>query len=185
MSTSADAPDPADSSRGEVAPARLRGLPTRLLTHTAMHAERLVNEGLARVDARKWHYAVLAALEESGPASQAVLSRRAGLFHSDLVGVINELVDRSYVDRTPDAADRRRNVITITQQGRRHLRRLDKVLGAVQDELLASLTAPEREQLTGILTRLLDQLHATSGHRMDDHAGTGKALRPRGPSRPV
>jgi DNA-binding MarR family transcriptional regulator len=147
-----------------------------------MHADRLVNEALTSVDARKWHYAVLAALEESGPASQALLSRRAGLYHSDLVGILNELADRGFVDRTPDAADRRRNVVTITQQGRRQLRRLDKVLAAVQDELLASLTASERQQLTGILTRLLDQLHETSVDRMDDHAGTGS--RPAAPATP-
>ncbi|WP_327088921.1 hypothetical protein OIE66_42575 [Nonomuraea sp. NBC_01738] len=38
-------------------------------------SDRLVNEGLARVDARKWHYAVLASLQEHGPGSQATLSR--------------------------------------------------------------------------------------------------------------
>jgi hypothetical protein len=48
------------------------------------NAERLVNEGLAGADARKWHYAVRVALQESGPASQATLSRRAGIYRSDL-----------------------------------------------------------------------------------------------------
>jgi hypothetical protein len=52
-------------------PARLRRLPSRLLTQTAMHADRLANQGLATADARKWHYAVLASLQEFGPASQA------------------------------------------------------------------------------------------------------------------
>jgi DNA-binding MarR family transcriptional regulator len=155
METSADMPEAVDSA-GEVTPSRLRGLPSRLLGHTAVYADRLVSDRLAAVDARRWHYAVLASLQEAGPASQALLSRRAGLYHSDLVGVINELADRGYVDRTPDAADRRRNVVTITAQGRRQLRRLDKVVASVQDELLAPLTAPERDQLTGLLTRLLD-----------------------------
>jgi DNA-binding MarR family transcriptional regulator len=121
-----------------------------------MHADRLVNEGLAGVDARKWHYAVLVALQDSGPASQATLSRRAGLYRSDLVAVINELAERGYVERAPDPADRRRNVITITQQGRRQLRRLDKLLGTIQDDLLAPLSQTERDQLSRILTRLLD-----------------------------
>jgi hypothetical protein len=69
----------------------------RLLSHTAIYAERLVNEGLAGAAARKWHYAVLVALQESGPASQATLSRRAGIYRSDLVAVINELADRGHV----------------------------------------------------------------------------------------
>jgi MarR family transcriptional regulator, lower aerobic nicotinate degradation pathway regulator len=145
----------AGSRDDEATPARLRSLPSRLLTHTAMHADRLVNEGLARMDARKWHYAVLVALQR-GPASQATLSRRAGIYHSDMVAVINELADRGYVERAPDPADRRRNIITITPQGRRHLRRLDRRLAAIQDDLLAPLTQAERDELTRLLTRLLD-----------------------------
>jgi DNA-binding MarR family transcriptional regulator len=124
---------------------QLRSLPSRLLAHAAIYADRLVNEGLAGTDARKWHYAVLVALQESGPASQATLSRRTGIYRSDLVAVINELADRGHVERAPDPADRRRNVITITPQGRRHLRRLDKLLAAIQDDLLAPLTQPERD----------------------------------------
>ena len=50
---------------------RLRRRPTRLLSLAAIHSDRQVNEALARADARKWHYAVLATLDEAGPASQA------------------------------------------------------------------------------------------------------------------
>lgn len=161
------AADPTDGTGDAAPPARLRRLPSRLLTHTAMYAERLVNEELAGADARKWHYAVLAALQEAGPASQATLSRRAGLYRSDLVAVINELAERGYVERAPDPADRRRNVVTITAPGRRQLRRLDALLAAVQDDLLAPLGPAEREQLTGLLTRLLDH-HAGRAHRRAD-----------------
>jgi MarR family transcriptional regulator, lower aerobic nicotinate degradation pathway regulator len=135
--------------------ARLRSLPSRLLTHTAMHAERLVNERLAAADARRWHFAVLVALQ-SGPESQATLSRRTGIYRSDMVAVINELADRGHVERAADPTDRRRNVITITKQGRRHLRRLDKLVAAIQDDLLAPLSQHERHELTRILTCLLD-----------------------------
>lgn len=141
-------------------PAPLRELPSRLLSLTALTADRLVNEGLAGLDARKWHYAALATLRESGPASQAALSRRTGIYRSDLVAVINELAGRGLVERAPDPDDRRRNVITMTARGRAHLRRLDALLAQVQDELLAPLSGPEREQLTGLLARLLDHHHA-------------------------
>ena len=120
-----------------------------------------MTEGLAQVDARRWHYAVLASLQGYGPASQATLSGRTGIYRSDMVGVLNELADRGHVERAPDPTDRRRNVITITEQGHRHLRRLDKLLSTIQDELLAPLTQPERDQLIRLLTRLLDH-----------HAGT-------------
>jgi DNA-binding MarR family transcriptional regulator len=144
-------------------PAPLRVLPSRILSLVAMHADRLVSEGLARMDARKWHYAALVALRESGPASQAELSRRTGVYRSDLVAVLNELAERGLVERTPDPGDRRRNVITITSQGRQHLRRLDKLISELQEDLLAPLTQPEREQLTGLLVRLLSHHSGRGG----------------------
>lgn len=137
-------------------PARLRGLPSRLLSMAAAHADRLITAGLAEQDARKWHYAVLVALNESGPASQATLSRRTGIYRSDLVAVINELAERDLVERAPDPDDRRRNVITLTGRGRAHLERLDEVLETLQDDLLAPLAPQERATLAALLTRLVD-----------------------------
>ncbi|NIH79797.1 MarR family winged helix-turn-helix transcriptional regulator [Amycolatopsis viridis] len=135
---------------------RLRTLPSWMLSQTAQYAHRLVSEGLSEVGARGYHYRLLTALEESGPASQAALGRRSAIHLSDLVATITELADQGLVSREPDPADRRRNVITITPAGRRQLKRLEKRIARVQDELLAPLTAAERDQLTTLLTRLLD-----------------------------
>ena len=73
----------------------------------------------------------------------------------------NKLAGRGLVQRTLDAADRRRNIITITPAGGEHLRRLDALLADVQDELLAALSRPERKLLTRLLARILE--HHTSG----------------------
>ncbi|MFE6027603.1 MarR family winged helix-turn-helix transcriptional regulator [Streptomyces niveus] len=135
---------------------RLRQRASRLLSQVATRSDRLINEGLAQADARKWHYAVLASLQDFGPASQAALSKRTGIYRSDMVGVLNELAQRQLVERAPDPDDQRRNVITISTAGRRQLRRLDKVLDALHDELLAPLDPAERDQLVRLLTRLLD-----------------------------
>lgn len=135
---------------------RLRQRASRLLSQVATRSDRLINEGLAQADARKWHYAVLASLQDFGPASQAALSKRTGIYRSDMVGVLNELAMRQLVERAPDPDDQRRNVITISTAGRRQLRRLDRVLDVLHDELLAPLDAAERDQLVSLLTRLLD-----------------------------
>ncbi|MBW1596625.1 MarR family winged helix-turn-helix transcriptional regulator [Streptomyces sp. JJ38] len=149
-------PDTAHAEDGQPTAARLRKLPTRLMSLAAIQSDRLVNEALARADARKWHYAVLATLGEFGAVSQAELSSRTGIYRSDMVAVVNELAERRLLERSPDPADRRRNVITITRQGRARLRRLDELLTAAEDAVFAPLTAPEREQLTRLLTRLVD-----------------------------
>ena len=141
---------------GMKTPDRLRRRASRLLSQLTAQSDRLVTEGLAKADARRWHYAVLASLQEYGPGSQATLSRRTGIYRSDMVGVLNELAERGLVERAPDPGDRRRNVITITSQGRRHLRRLDKILDDLHEELLAPLLPAERDQFVQLLTRLLD-----------------------------
>jgi DNA-binding MarR family transcriptional regulator len=138
------------------APARLKGMPTWLLNQAAVQASRLVSDGLGAADARRYHYSMLAALDEFGPASQATLGRRCGIDRSDMVAMVDELADRELVERAQDPADRRRNIITITPAGIRQLQRLDELLTQIQDDVLAPLSTAERAQLAQLLTRVLD-----------------------------
>lgn len=140
-------------------PERLRALPSRLLNLAAGYAQRAVGERLATLDSRKWHYATLAALEEFGPASQSGLSDRTGIYRSDLVATINDLTARGFVVRAPDPDDRRRNAITLTSEGRRHLQRLDTLIADAEAELLAPLSDADRAELTRIL-RLIVAHHS-------------------------
>ena len=135
---------------------RLTGTPSWLMTQTATHAGRLASERLAAAGARGYHYRLLAALEEFGPASQAALGRRGRIDRSDVVATLNELADGGLIERAMDPEDRRRNVVTITPAGAEQLWRLDGVLAGVQDELLAPLSADERGRLIWLLGRILD-----------------------------
>jgi DNA-binding MarR family transcriptional regulator len=132
-------------------PERLRALPSRMLGLAAVYAQRLVGDRLATLDSRKWHYATLAALEEFGPDSQSGLSDRTGIYRSDLVATINDLTTRGFVVRAPDPADGRRNAITLTDEGRRHLKRLDVLIADAEAEFLAPLSEADRAELTRIL----------------------------------
>lgn len=144
------------------APGRLRRMPSWLISQTAVWAGRLVNDGLGAQRTRRTHYSVLAALDEFGPASQASLSRRCGIYRSDLVALVNEMTELGWLRRAPDPDDRRRNVITLTPHGGRYLRRLDRMLAGIQDNLLAALTPNERVQLVRLLTRVLEHHVAPS-----------------------
>src|SRR5215472_1377880 len=133
------------------APERLRARPSRLLNLAAGYAQREVADRLATLDSRKWHYATLAALEEFGPDSQSGLSDRTGIYRSDLVATINDLTARGLVVRALDPADRRRNAITLTDQGRRHLKQLDVLIADAEAEFLAPLSESDRAELIRIL----------------------------------
>ena len=140
----------------DATPALLNEKPSWLISQISAHAHRLLTKRLATAGARGYHFRLLAALEEFGPASQARLGGRAGLDRSDVVAALNDLAARGLVERTPDPADRRRNIVTITPAGRAHLRRLDRLLAGVQDELLAPLSPAERAELVRLLTRILE-----------------------------
>jgi MarR family transcriptional regulator, lower aerobic nicotinate degradation pathway regulator len=137
-------------------PERLRHAASWLINQASAHSHRLLADGFAAAGARGYHYRLLATLEEFGPASQADLGRRAGIDRSDVVAALNEMAGKRLVERAPDPADRRRNIITLTPAGRRHLHELDRVLAAIQDELLAPLSSSERARLTELLTRVTD-----------------------------
>ena len=137
-------------------PAVLTQKPTWLISEVSRVAHRLLTDTLATVGSRGYHYRLLAALQEFGPASQASLGRHTGMDRSDVVACVNELASRGLVNRSPDPADRRRNVITITEAGATHLRRLEELLAGVQNELAAPLSPADRHQLVRLLTQILD-----------------------------
>ncbi|MGW0658251.1 MarR family winged helix-turn-helix transcriptional regulator [Streptodolium elevatio] len=136
-------------------PRRLTAKPSWLINQLSVHSRRLVSDAFAAAGARGYHYRLLAALHESGPASQAELGRRGRVDRSDVVAAINELAAQGYVERTPDPDHGRRNRITLTPEGARRLRDMDDVLDQVQDDLLGPLSAGDREALTRLLGRVL------------------------------
>jgi DNA-binding MarR family transcriptional regulator len=147
--------EPAQLPWVEDAPARLRGKPGWLISKTSVLARRLVVDAMTAVGGRAYHFALLAALEEFGPASQIALGQRCGIDRSDTHAMLTELADQGLVTRAPDPADKRRNVITMTPAGARRLEELDAALAAVQDDLLRPLSPAERDQLTELLTRVI------------------------------
>ena len=92
----------------DAAPSRLLSKPTWLIGQVSVHAHRLLTEALAGAGARGYHYRLLAALDEFGPASQATLGRRTEMDRSDVVAALNELAAQGFVERTADPDDRRR-----------------------------------------------------------------------------
>jgi DNA-binding MarR family transcriptional regulator len=138
-------------------PARLYSRATWLLGQTANQGHRLIGERMhaASVPSRSY-YALLAALAETGPTSQADLGRRTGLDRSDVTAAVTDLEERGCLERAPDPGDRRRNLVRITEGGLRFLGELDAELDAAQEELLAPLSPSERKTLIDMLARLVD-----------------------------
>ncbi|MEU2787965.1 MarR family winged helix-turn-helix transcriptional regulator [Streptomyces sp. NPDC007100] len=138
------------------APARIRALPSWLLGRAAARGHRLVAEALAEEGMRMMHHAVLSAVGELGPVSQAELGRSTGIDPKDMVAVVNDLQADGLVTRTPDPKDRRKNAVGISPAGERRLRRTEKLGDRANEELTAALTPAEREQLMALLARVVE-----------------------------
>src|ERR1700760_1662897 len=108
--------DPDDAPRP---PARLRELASWQTSKVSTIGARMSARQMplpARAD-----FAVLAALEEYGPLSQADLGRRLGLDRNEISGIVNRLHTAKHVNRKADPRDQRRNLVTLTAAGRRRL----------------------------------------------------------------
>jgi DNA-binding MarR family transcriptional regulator len=137
-------------------PERLRERPTWLISQAYARASGFLQEGFARAGdgLRGYHYRLLAALDEGGPASQAALGRGTGIDRSDVTAALVDLEGRGLVRRDVNQADRRRNVVSITAAGASCLEVLDTVVDEVQERLLAPLSEDERRQFVTLMRRI-------------------------------
>ncbi|MGX1274799.1 MarR family winged helix-turn-helix transcriptional regulator [Streptomyces phaeoluteigriseus] len=135
--------------------------PARLRALTSWQANKVSTVG-ARMTARhmpltaRSDFAVLAALEEYGALSQADLGRRLGLDRNDVSGIVTRLQTGGHIERQADPGDRRRNLVTINQAGRRYLEEIQRGADDAQADLLSGLDADERRQLHALLAKTLD-----------------------------
>ncbi|WP_310725873.1 MarR family winged helix-turn-helix transcriptional regulator [Streptomyces sp. N2A] len=136
------------------APSRIRALPSWLLGRAAARGHRLVADALATEGMRMMHHAVLSAVDELGPVSQAELGRTLGIDPKDMVALVNDLQKDGLVTRTPDPNDRRKNAVEISPAGKQRLRRTQQLGDQANAELTAALTPDERAQLITLLGKI-------------------------------
>jgi DNA-binding MarR family transcriptional regulator len=149
---------PARHAHARRTPARVEGRATWLISLVFARSSGLLlgafeehGEGL-----RGYHYRLLAALEEWGPASQADLGRDTGIDRSDVTLALGELEARGLVGREVDPHHKRRKIVTITAAGTEELGRLDRIVDDAQEAVLAPLTGAQRRQILGLLRRMLE-----------------------------
>src|SRR3954464_1505799 len=138
-------------------PARVKDRPTWLISRAFARSSGILAAVFESYGGglRSYHYRLLAALDEWGPASQADLGRGTGIDRSDVPAVLAELESRRLVERSPDPEHRRRKIVTITEAGVEQLHELDTVVDGVQEQVLKPLTVAQRRQFIALMTRLL------------------------------
>src|SRR3954469_3853292 len=109
-----------------------------------------------KLSPRQFH--LLGLLHDRGALGQRELGTLMGIDPSIVVTLLNPLEADNYLSRKRDSEDRRRHVVTLTPAGERQLERAAQAQRDAEDELLASLSAKERQQLRRLLLSLRDHI---------------------------
>jgi DNA-binding MarR family transcriptional regulator len=151
---------------GAVAPPPVPEALTRyvgfLLSRMGTIAQKRFSARLEAVDLTPRMWGALNILEADAPITQHGLCKRTGMDPSSMVATIDDLERRGLVERRAHPSDRRAYALHVTDAGREILAAGREVVQAVQDELLAPLDEAEREQLRGLLLRLVTAAGHTS-----------------------
>ncbi|MEU4341449.1 MarR family transcriptional regulator [Nocardia sp. NPDC023852] len=99
---------------------------------------------LARHELSMWGYAVLLGLDAEPVYTQAALAKAIGADKTRIIGVLDELQRRGLIDRAPDPADRRVNLVSLTEVGRALRDRAQREIQTQENRLLDQLPAADR-----------------------------------------
>ena len=111
---------------------------------------------LAAHDVSMWGYVVLNALDRSPVRTQAALADAIGADKTRIIGTLDELQARGYIERRPDPDDRRVRLLEITPAGRAAKNAVQVDIQCGEERRLSVLTANERAVFLRSLARLND-----------------------------
>lgn len=133
---------------------RLPGRLTYLLKRALLRLEELQDAALAPAGVTGRELGLLLALEGREPASQQEVAARLGVDRTSMVAYVDRLEAKDLVRRRADPADRRRNVVELTQGGHATLEEALRASDGAEAQLLAALDADEAARLRALLGRL-------------------------------
>jgi len=102
---------------------------------------------------------VLSLIAANPGSSQTALARAAGVNKSALVGIVDELEARALAARDRSASDRRRNHLSVTQEGERIMKAMLARVAAGEDQVRDALGPSDHLKLL----QLLDRANAALG----------------------
>lgn len=119
----------------------------------AQHALRLhMDEALRRIDLTTAQYAALSALEESPGASNAALARACFVTPQTMNAIVVQLAQHGLIERAPHREHGRVIETRLTGKGHDRLAQAHVLVQDIERQMVADLSAAERQQLWRLLT---------------------------------
>lgn len=108
-------------------------------------------------DVEMWDYAVLSTLEGADAPTQSELALSVHRDKTRLIPILDRLESRGLLSRTPDPADRRNRVVSLTADGRAVVSACRRDIRAMEDAFLATVPAGKRQAFMEVLNDLTDR----------------------------
>ncbi|MGC2485428.1 MAG: MarR family winged helix-turn-helix transcriptional regulator [Acidimicrobiales bacterium] len=108
--------------------------------------------------------AVLAYLREYQEPTQQQLTEGLCIDTNYCVMLLNDLEASGLVERRRDPSDRRRHIVTMTEQGRKALHQAEAAQQTLEDEILGALDASERSELSSLMRKAIRGQSTTATH---------------------
>ena len=112
-------------------------------------------QSLIRKDLTPTQFSVLIRLSEKGELSQNFLGRLVALDTATTKGVVDRLRAKSLIQSRPDAADKRRAIISLTDEGRAVIETLKEDGRRISEKTLGPLKSSERRNLLYLLNKIV------------------------------
>lgn len=120
--------------------------------------------------------------EKAGRAlSQRELAHQVHLSAPTVAVSLKNLEGKGYVVRSADQEDQRRNLVRLTDKGRRAFEVGNEAFQTVEEQMLSGFSEAEKEQLTSFFLRMLENLGVKEGEEPPPPPGEAFELPPHGP----
>ena len=115
------------------------------------------------------HYHILLLLNRmGGKSTQKVLGTELLIEKSNMVAIIDLLIEKGYVIRDINYKDRRSKLISLTLKGSEMVTQLSQSLAGLEETIIEDVTWQELYNCLRVLTKVNDKFKMLSGHTSEE-----------------
>jgi DNA-binding MarR family transcriptional regulator len=121
-------------------------MPGHLIRRLSQQSNQVFQDEMKRIgfDVTSVQFAAMQAIDLHGEMEQSQIALSIHYDKATIGGVIDRLEKRGWVERKANPKDKRAKLVSLIREGRKALEDLTPVVNALQDQVVANLSAEER-----------------------------------------
>lgn len=151
--------------------------PGSLINRAGRLSGRVLDVRLKPLGVASGQVPILAVLNNGPPQTQTALARLIQIEQPTMAATLTRMERDGLIQRKPDPADGRSSLVSLSPAAVAKIPAVLALLDEGRAEMLAGLDAAEREQLIGLLVRVVANLEAAA-RQLDDGAVDSSHPRP-------